>query len=318
MAQWLRGYRAALWIGWVALCIAGISYARIRGVPGGVAAPVLAAFLIEYPFYLVAAFPSVRERVAGARLPFFLTASIVLPYLVACGAGAFHWIALVKLIAVALALGLWFVALPAGAATDLGFLALLALVLLGRYFDGIYSKPFRGVDLSILGKIAVFQMATLALMLARRAPETGYGFLPTRREWRIGTLHFLYFIPVGLPLALALKAVQFPAHAPSLLIVGMFLGYLWVVALNEEFLLRGFLQPLMEQWTSSRAAGLLLTSAVFGLVHLPFRGVPNWRWVLIAATLGWFCGRARNQAGGIRAGMVTHALTIAAWRGFFV
>jgi hypothetical protein len=52
-------------------------------------------------------------------------------------------------------------------------------------------------------------------------------------------------------------------------------------------------------------------------VHLWFRGFPNWRWALLTAALGWFCGRARNQAGDIRAGMVTHALAIATWMGFF-
>jgi hypothetical protein len=63
---------------------------------------------------------------------------------------------------------------------------------------------------------------------------------------------------------------------------------------------------------------LLIASLVFGGVHLWFRMFPNWRWALLAGVLGWFCGRARNQAGSIRAGMVTHALAVATWRGFFV
>jgi hypothetical protein len=45
---------------------------------------------------------------------------------------------------------------------------------------------------------------------------------------------------------------------------------------------------------------------------------PNWRWVLVAAALGWFCGRARNQAGDIRAAMVTHTLAVTAMRAFFI
>jgi hypothetical protein len=40
--------------------------------------------------------------------------------------------------------------------------------------------------------------------------------------------------------------------------------------------------------------------------------------VLVAGTLGWFCGRARNQAGDIRAAMVTHTLAVTALRAFFV
>jgi len=60
----------------------------------------------------------------------------------------------------------------------------------------------------------------------------------------------------------------------------------------------------------SPTAALLVTSLLFGLAHLWFRSFPNWRWVPVAAVLGWFCGRARNQAGSIRAGMVTHVLVV--------
>jgi membrane protease YdiL (CAAX protease family) len=218
----------------------------------------------------------------------------------------------------ALALGLWYFVLPPAAPSDIGFGALVAWVLLGKYLAGVYPTPYPHVELAILGKVAVFQSAVLVLMLVRRVPETGYGFLPAPREWRIGALHFLCFIPVGLPLALAIHAVRFSKTAPPWAIVGTFLGFLWVVALAEEFLFRGVLQPFMERWTRHRQAALLLTSLLFGLAHLWFRGFPNWRWVLVAGTLGWFCGHARNQAGGIRAAVVTHALTVTAWRAFFV
>ena len=98
MDKSLKAFRATLLVGWMALCVAGVLYARIRGVPSWAATPALAAFLVEYAFYLVPAFPTVRERVAGWRLPAFLVASAVLPYLACCcGAVPFHWISLVKL-----------------------------------------------------------------------------------------------------------------------------------------------------------------------------------------------------------------------------
>jgi uncharacterized protein len=147
-------------------------------------------------------------------------------------------------------------------------------------------------------------------------PETGYGFWPNAREWRIGALHFLYFLPIGLPLALAVKAVKYAPEERLWLIAATFFGILWAVALAEEFFFRGVLQPELEKWLRSRAGALLIASALFGLVHLPYGGFPNWRWVLVAGTMGWFCGRARNQAGGIRAAMVTHTLTVTAFRAF--
>src|SRR4051794_22259182 len=47
------GFRATLFGGWLVLCVAGLSFARLKGIPNWAALPALAAFLIEYPFYLV-------------------------------------------------------------------------------------------------------------------------------------------------------------------------------------------------------------------------------------------------------------------------
>ena len=113
MAKTQGSFRAAVLIGWMALGVAGVLYARLKGIPSWAAVPVLAAFLVEYPFYLVPAFPALRERFAGARLPLFLLASTVLPYLVCCcGAIEFHWLGLVRLAALSVALGLWYGSQP--------------------------------------------------------------------------------------------------------------------------------------------------------------------------------------------------------------
>ena len=92
MNQSLGGFRATLLIGWIALSAAGLLYARAKGIPAWAALPALAAFLVEYPFYLLPGFRSLRERVAGRLLPGFLLASALLPYLVySLGVGQFHW-----------------------------------------------------------------------------------------------------------------------------------------------------------------------------------------------------------------------------------
>ena len=190
----------------------------------------------------------------------------MLPYLVCCcGAVQFQWIGLVRLAALSLALCLWYVVLPATALTDIAFLALIASVMLGRYFDSIYPKPYHGVDATYLGKLALIQMTVMTLTLDRRIHETGYGFLPKWNEWRIGALHYLYFMPVGLPLALALKAVRFASPQPIWVVAGTFLGMLWVVVLFEEFLFRGVLQQWIEEWTWSRTAALFIDIAAVWL-----------------------------------------------------
>ena len=282
----------------------------------------MAAFLIEYPFYLVPAFPSVRERVSGMGVPAFAVAAIVLPYLACCGGAVdFTWSGLARVVAVALVFGLWYGLLPASRITDLAYLALWAAVLLGRYFNPIYAPlhpEFKDLkNIIIVPHLALISMAVMALMLQRRVPETGYGFVPNRREWRIGLLHFGYFVPIGLPLALLLRATHFAAPKPVWYIAATFVGMLCVASLSEEFFIRGVLQQWIEEWTWSRGGALLITSAIFGLLHLWLGGFPNWKWAIVAGVLGWFCGRARNQAGSIRASMVTHALVATAWRAFF-
>ncbi len=264
------------------------------------------------------AFPRVREQLAGAPLPGFLIASAVLPYLTVCtGAIQFQFVSFVKLIALAVALGLWYRVLPAVPVVDVGFLVLIVAVKLGRYGAPIYPTPFKGVDIGILGDLALFNISVLVLMLDRRIGETGFGFLPTANDWRIGLRNYLYFLPPGAALAYLLQAGRLVAPSDPLKLAGYFIGFLFGLTLAEEFFFRGVLQQWLENWTWSRRTALTLTSILFGGVHLWSRHFPNWRWVIIAGTLGWFCGRARNQAGSIRAAMVTHTLVITTWRAFF-
>src|SRR5215470_11979823 len=93
MTQSPGRFRAALLIGWILLGAAGFGYARVKDIPTWAALPVLAAFLVEYPFYLLLGFPELRQRLNGKMLPLFLIVSVLLPYLVCYGiTGQWHWI----------------------------------------------------------------------------------------------------------------------------------------------------------------------------------------------------------------------------------
>jgi uncharacterized protein len=307
--------------GWLALSAAGVLYARYQGIPKQAAWPVAAAFLVAFPFYLVPAFPRLRERISGTRLPIYVLAVALAPYLAGCLGGAivFRWQGLAALAAMALVFGCWYLLVPPSILADLAFLAIIPLVLLTGYLDGIYIavQPALKKDLVELGHIALIEIAVPVLMVARGV-RTRYGFFPTRSEWTIGLRHYLYFAAVGFPLGLALKAVHFTAPPPVWKILATFLGFFWVIALSEEFFVRGVLQGWLEQWTKRASLALVVTSLLFGAAHLFFRFFPNWRWALLTAILGWCCGHARNQAGGIRAGVVTHALVVTTWRAFLV
>src|SRR5258706_13728591 len=88
------------------------------------------------------------------------------------------------------------------------------------------------------------------MLILREVEGTGFGFLPTAKEWRIGLKYFLYFLPVGRALAVALGLVHFRTSPAQLAMAPLqFLGAPWVLALWEEFLSRGLLQQWISNWT---------------------------------------------------------------------
>ncbi len=315
-------FRAAVLGGWVVLAAAGLIYARLKHIPTWAALPALIAFLIVYPFYLVPAFPTLRERFAGKRLAPYLLVCALAPYLVCCfGAVQFRWVSLGALVVMALAPAFWYRVLPPRLPVDLAFLAIIPLLLVGKFFSAVYASIHPALkDLAFLGHASLIPIVVMVLLLERRVSDFGYGFIPRRADWRVGALHYFYFALVGFPLVLLLRAARWNPPAlgwkPLPLFAGMFVAYLWTIALSEEFFARGVLQTWMEEWTN-RTAGLMITSLLFGAVHLWFHAFPNWRWALVSTALAWFCGRARNQTGNIRSAMITHALVFSTWKVFF-
>lgn len=258
-----------------------------------------------------------RRRVERV-LPIFLVASFLAPYLIyAVSTGQFRWWGLVQLAALGTGFSLWYIVLPAGALADAAFLALVAAVVLRKYLDPIYTSPVAGLHLEILGHLGLIRICAMVMLVERRVHETGFGFLPSRRDWLIGLRYFAYFVLVGFPLAWAMRVAHFGPVMPLWKIGATFAGILWVVALSEEFFFRGLLQQWMAQWTGNTRLALAAAAILFGLAHLGFRGFPNWRFALAATVAGCFYGLAYNEAKSIRASMVTHALVVTTWRALF-
>jgi membrane protease YdiL (CAAX protease family) len=293
MQKSLGGFRAALLIGWLALGAAGLIYAGAKGIPAWAALPVLAAFLIEYLFYLVPGFESAREwlasEVSEPHLGLMLGATALVPYLVySVPTHQFHWLALARLAALTFTVSLWFVVLPRSKWVDLLFLCLLTAVMLRRLFNLIYTPPVPGLHVEVLGQLMLIHLGALTLQIQRRMLSTGFGFLPSRRDWMLGLRYFLLFLPVGFPLAVLVHLVRFDAgHFVWWKAAGTFLGILLVVALSEEFFFRGMLQQWLTEWSGSPTSALLTASALFGFVHLWFGIFPNWRMALLAFARAW-------------------------------
>jgi membrane protease YdiL (CAAX protease family) len=318
----LRRYLLVLLAGWLVLGAGAWQYARMKGVPGWAAAPIAAAFLVEFPFYLLPGFSRVREGAAAIgrwQLATGMAISAALPYLIySLPTGVFRPGSLVLLLVLASAVAFWYLALPRSGAADALFLALLAAIVLTRVFHRIYLDPIPKLHIEYLGHIMLIRLAAMAVLAIRGGSGADFRFWPARREWLAGVRWFAALLPCAAAVYWALGLVEWRPHPLNLpLAIATFFGVLWVLALSEEFFFRGLLQHWLENWTGAGAPALLLASLLFGAAHLGFAHLfPNWRFSLVAAIAGVFYGLAWRETRTVQSSMVTHALVVTIWRVF--
>ncbi len=316
-------YKLVLATGWLVLGLAAFIYSGMKGIPAQTAIPVAAAFLLEFAFYLVAGFDAPRNWLAQrdkTKTALLLTASSLLPWLMyTLATGKFSGLGLVLLAILASTVSFWYIAWPPGAFADATFLIAPAAAILVNVSHLLYQTPIPKVDISILGHLMIIRTAALSVLTIRGDAGVEFRFFPNRREWLTGVRWFITVLPVTGLVYWALGLVRFRDQPLNpLLALGTFLGILWVVALSEEFFFRGLLLPWLAKWTRSETAALIITSILFGSVHLGFHHAwPNWRFATVAAVAGLSYGMAWRTTRSIQSSMVTHALTVTLWRVFF-
>ncbi len=310
---------------WFTAAAAGLLYAHQQNIPLSTALRILPAFLLELTFFYVLGSDRLRakiERFPAAIIALSLTVAAVLPYsaaVLALGSfGNFSFLALAGLAAV---IAFWYVILPHKSPVDILFLVLMASVMLLHVFTKIYPNTIPKLQVPVLGQLMWIRTGAFAMLTIRRISGVGFGFWPTKRDWKIGTIFYLAFLIIAIGVAwwIGFGKPRIPAgwERTSLYALATFFGVLWVVALGEEFFFRGLLQQWTGKWLSSETAGLIVTSILFGAVHLWFRSFPNWRFAVLAGIAGIFYGLAFREAKSIRASMVAHALVVTTWRVFF-
>jgi uncharacterized protein len=323
----MRQFLTTLVVLWTAASIAAHIYTQQQNIPAGIALAVTPAFLVEFAFYLAPGFSEVRARFeklgSKALRASLISASALIPYLIEAPlTGAFHLRFFFGLLAVVLVAAFWYVWMDAGTFSDLMFLAFMGGVYLSRSFDRGYGHPAPHVALGILGQLMWIRVGLASVLSLRGLEDVDFGFLPRAREWLVGAQFYLYFLPVAAALS---YAVNFAHYHPQrldwwkflLLLAGMFLAFLWVVGLAEEFFFRALLQTVLIKRLGSDWLGLAIASILFGMAHLWFGTFPNWRFALVGGTSGIFYGLAFLKGRSVRASMVTHALVVTTWRMFF-
>lgn len=311
---------------WLVSAIAAYIYSQQFHIPPRLMLAALPACLLEVTFYYALGVERWRarlEKLPPAGVALALTLAAVAPYCAAASAfGFFSWRSLAVIALLAGIASFWYVLLPHTGAVDFLFVVFVAAVFLANLERGQYADPYPKLQLDVLGKVMWIRTGAFAMLSVRRMKGVGFGFWPRRSEWTIGLVYFAMFLPFA---ALADWAVGFGSpHAPhsgwvriGVLAAATFFGVLWVLALGEEFFFRGLLQQWIGSWLKSEWLGLGITSILFGLAHLPLHAFPNWKMVAMATVAGVFYGLAFRRARSIRASMVTHALTVTAWKVFF-
>ena len=316
------------------LLLAGVVYARLKSIPIETAAPIVAAFLIQAAVYLGAGFRAVRrrliEKLSPARRAAVLLIVSLAPYLVySLPLGLFSWASLAKLTMLCgVAAFLFALAPPKRQALswqDLIVLAILVTPVISGatdLFKQIYPSPGDPVPrLDILGKLMVIALGADAYLTLRRTEGADFRLSLRRTDLTTGGQYFLYYLPIGIPIALAVGFVRWAPGplerwADAAALAGKAVGIFFATALPEELCFRGILQRLLEGLLARPRLAQGLAALAFGLVHVSYREFPNWPFVVTATAAGWFYGEAYRR-GGVPAAAVTHTLTVVAWTFLF-
>ena len=314
-----------------ALIIAAASYASRFDVPMSVAVPVGLAFLVQASVYLIPGFPTVRlaveSRFTRPALALLVSAVSVVPYLLySVPTGVFAWQSFGKLLGYCLVISLFFVVArphPKRLAwQDVIVLALLAYPMvsgLSTMFQDIYRSPHDSIPtLRPLGQLMLMPLGVTAYLSIRGLANTHFQFVPSRDDLVAGLRQFVFFLPIGLTLAVGIGFSQwsprpFDSWTYPFEVTGGALAFYATVGLSEELFFRGIIQNLLAESYSRPLLARFLASVLFGLAHIT-RGFPNWRYVAVAAVLGWFCGTAYAQRRSIVASNVTHTLVVVVQR----
>jgi CAAX protease family protein len=261
---------------------------------------------------------------ASLLLAMFMPFALLIPYLVlAFSTGTFSYLALAKLSAY---IGVpTFLLLPnrryyveCASWRDFAAMLSLGLPVSAGWLQGIWIWP---EDIYIFRPIFCVCVGAYAFLVVRNLQDAGYKLLFKKGDLTEGSINFIAFIILAIPLGLVLHFIHPHAHDTGVFtFIADFVGVYLTVAIPEEFLFRGILQNLLVktfQAPHHQRNGLLAASVIFGLSHLHHAPVPNWRYAIMATLAGIFYGNTWRIQKRTSASAFTHALVDTAWHFWF-
>ncbi len=309
----------------IAFGFAAPGYVRRYSIPARSVVSIYGCFLL---LVILIAIPGARgsrewiaTRLGGRNKPLILIGLWCVPYLIySAGTGDFRWIALLRLLAIAVPLVTIYLAWPVRNSSKLCWQDVLAGVwlmtaVLSHQLKGIWNVP---VNLDFMGRLFLIAVASWCWVFVRVVPGLGYEFSISRRVLKAAAWNFACFAVIAIPAGLAMHFTQWnPQWRGVWTFCLEYLEIFLFIAWLEELFFRGFLQSLLSNSLGTAWRGQLLASCLFGLTHILHAPVPNWRYVILASVAGWFYGSAFRSGGNLVACALTHALVDTAWRTWF-
>ena len=334
----LRAYVVTVVVVDALLAAAGFIYGSQELISPAVSTPIIIAFLVQAAMFLLPGFPNARRRVEQAFAPkalaTLLVAAGIAPYLIfSIPLGLFSAKHFLGLLALAAAAPTLFVLAPANK-RGLTWQDVVAIVLLAApvisglttflidAYRGPLALPEDVRRLDVLGKLMVISVGAMAFLSLRGLADVDFRFFPSWKDLRTGGKHFLYYLPIGVPLSLATGLVEWAPRETldwslAAEFAGTALGIFFATALGEELCFRGILQNLLEKTLRNPLAAQAIAAAAFGAVHLSFRFYPNWGFALASMVAGWFYGNAFREGRSVGAARATHTLVVLSWTFLF-
>jgi CAAX protease family protein len=283
-------------------------------LPAGIALILLLIPLFAFGFAGDRCTHAARSLPTAMRLT--LPTVLVVPYLiVALGSHilALRWL-LVYLSAPVLIAAVEYLAAHLDPDQRGHLLDFLVLLPLGLAVDLRWLEPAWPHRLALLSKLTLLDAGLYAFLAIRCLSAVGFNLRFRSRDWTTGLRQLLFYMPIAIPLGLALGFLHVHRHlAHPWLVVPAWIATFVGVALPEEIFFRGWMQNLLER-RLGRLTALLVTACIFGLSHFNKRTTFfNWRYVLLAAIAGIFYGRAWRQDRRIAASAITHSMVDTLW-----
>ena len=289
------------------------------GLPLAFAVLVLAA--MAFP-YMALAMTSVRrdmtqwfDRVGAIGLAWLVLGFLVCYAIYACGTGVFSPVALVR-VAV-------FAALPAACAWSAGrdgrvrwqdwcAIACIWLPFNFGLLDGIWEWP-EGQAGYIMNTPFAMNVGLFTFIGYRRFAAVPFRFTFTRQHLPLIGAMLAGFMAIALPIGLGTGFLAFHPRLEWVKLVGSPLAIFFFIAVPEEFLFRGLIQGMLLQRLGRPAVAIAVTSLLFGVSHWHNHGLPDFRYLGLAAIAGCFYGYTSWRTGSLTASALLHTAVDTLW-----